>query len=322
MATEKVDAILHDLLFMGAFPMLLRNEPRPAIVNFGVSAPMWLDPGASITSGFSDAPGWRERNILENGKVADRRSSAWKYIDAALEKSGVAIPGGFHDNLYYRMPDVTLQFGTEALEFPLEEPQGNVVFIGPLPHKNDKAPSLQWLRTRDRSKPLIFVTQGTVANRDLEQLLHPAMEGLANEDVDVLLTGGGASVERLIQGSNAHAASYVPYDDVLPETAVFVTNGGYNGVLQALSFGVPVVVAGATQDKPRVGHRVQWAGVGINLKTGTPTKEQVRDAVKEILSNPCYSERAQTIQSTFSQMDSIEIIAKQVDAAILSVTRK
>jgi MGT family glycosyltransferase len=320
-AMEKIDAILHDVLFMGALPMLLRNEPRPAIVNFGVCAPMWLDPGASITSGYSKAPGWRERNISENEKVSERRSSFWRYVDEVLANTGTRISGGFHDNLFYRLPDVTLQFGAEAIEFPLEEPKGNVVFVGPPPSKNDAGkPKIEWLKTRDHSKPLIFVTQGTAANRNLDQLLQPAIEGLANEDVEILATTGGTSTDRLIPDSNAHVATYVPYEDVLPETAVFVTNGGYNGVMEALSFGVPIIVAGTTQDKPRVGHRVEWSGVGINLKTATPTKEQVRDAVKEILSNPSYRERAKTVQATFSQMDSVGIIAKQIDTAILSRT--
>jgi UDP:flavonoid glycosyltransferase YjiC (YdhE family) len=31
-----------------------------------------------------------------------------------------------------------------------------------------------------------------------------------------------------------------------------VTNGGYGGVQMALSYGVPLVVAGASEDKPEV----------------------------------------------------------------------
>jgi MGT family glycosyltransferase len=322
LATEKIDAILHDVLYMGAIPLLLRDEPRPPVLCCGVVAPMWLDPGCSITSGFSNAPGWRERNIAENQKVADRRSSAWRYIDGVLDTLGVAIPGGFHDNQLYRMPDVFLQFGAEAFEFPVEETHGNVVFVGPLlPKRKEDGPALDWLKTRDSSKPLIFVTQGTVANRNLEQLIRPAMEGLANEDVDVLLTGGGASVGGLESPSNAHVESYVSYEHVLPHTAVFVTNGGYNGVQQALSCGVPIIVAGTTEDKPRVGHRVEWSGVGINLKTATPTKEQVRDAVKEILRDPSYRERAQFLQSAISQTNTIGLIANQVDTAIVSAAR-
>ena len=318
--TEKVDAILTDAFYMGTFPLMLRDEPRPPVLSCGVFAPIWLDPGASMTSGFSKAPGWRERNIEENQKLANKRTGIfWKHVNEALDKTGVSIPGGFHDNHIYKLPDVFLQFGAESFEFPLVEPKGNIVYVGPvLPPKKAGAHAKEWLNKRDRSRPLILVTQGTIANRNLGQLLQPTIEGLANEDVDVLVTGGGASVSNLPTRANAHIESYVDYNDVMQQTAVFVTNGGYNGVQQALSHGVPLIIAGTTEDKPRVGHRVEYSGVGIDLKTATPTKEQVRDAVKAILTNATYRERAQSLQTELSQMNSVELIANQIDAAILS----
>ncbi|HEY4046383.1 MAG TPA: glycosyltransferase [Acidobacteriaceae bacterium] len=318
---EKIDAILYEVLYLGAFPLLLRDEPRPAVIGCGVVAPMWLDPGASLTSGFSSAPGWRERNLAENQKIADRRGTAWRYIDAMLKEAGVAIPGGFHDDQIYRLPDVFLQFGTEAIEFPREESHGNVAFVGPLLPRNREGGSVAaWLETRDRNRPLIFVTQGSVANRDLDQLLRPAMKGLAAENLDVLVTTGNeASAAALSPLANTRVESYAAYELVLRETAIFVTNGGYTGVQHALSCGVPVVVAGLTEDKPRVGHRVEWSGVGINLRTATPTKEQVQNAVREILNNPSYRERAQAVQKAILQVDTIGMIADHVDTAIRTV---
>jgi UDP:flavonoid glycosyltransferase YjiC (YdhE family) len=85
---------------------------------------------------------------------------------------------------------------------------------------------------------------------------------------------------------------------------------------------VPVITAGVTEDKPRVGHRVEWAGVGIDLKTATPTQEQVREAVREILSNPSYRERARSFATTRSQADSIEIVAREVEGAITAMKNR
>jgi len=62
-----------------------------------------------------------------------------------------------------------------------------------------------------------------------------------------------------------------------------VTNGGYGGTQQALAHGIPLVIAGTTEDKPDVAARVAWAGVGINLKTDAPTPEQVRAAVRTLV---------------------------------------
>ena len=57
-----------------------------------------------------------------------------------------------------------------------------------------------------------------------------------------------------------------------------VTNGGYGGVQQALAHGVPLVVAGDSEDKPEVAARVRWSGVGIDLRRGDPSPAQLATA--------------------------------------------
>jgi UDP:flavonoid glycosyltransferase YjiC (YdhE family) len=108
---------------------------------------------------------------------------------------------------------------------------------------------------------------------------------------------------------------YVPYRNALARTSVFVTNGGYNGVQEALCHGVPIVVAGETEDKPMVAARVQWSGCGIDLRTGTPDQKQVADAVREVLHNKKYAERARMLQADFAKykaLATIESVLNQV----------
>ena len=62
-----------------------------------------------------------------------------------------------------------------------------------------------------------------------------------------------------------------------------VTNGGYGGVQQALANGVPLVVAGDSEDKPEVAAHVQWSGTGVNLHTGRPSPAMVARAVRRVL---------------------------------------
>ena len=71
-----------------------------------------------------------------------------------------------------------------------------------------------------------------------------------------------------------------------------VTNGGYGAVQRALSTGIPLVVAGNTEDKPEVAARVAWAGAGIDLSSGTPTPKAIRAAVREVLGDGRYMGRA------------------------------
>ncbi|WP_366053941.1 nucleotide disphospho-sugar-binding domain-containing protein [Microcoleus sp. PH2017_34_RAT_O_A] len=69
---------------------------------------------------------------------------------------------------------------------------------------------------------------------------------------------------------NLRLAQFIPFYHLMPYVDVMVTNGGFGGVQIALSHGVPLVVAGATEEKPEIAARVAWGSVGINLKTGRP----------------------------------------------------
>jgi UDP:flavonoid glycosyltransferase YjiC (YdhE family) len=63
------------------------------------------------------------------------------------------------------------------------------------------------------------------------------------------------------------------------------------------------VIAGGTEEKPEIANRVARSGAGINLKTGTPTPEQVRAAVSEVLRTPGYRQQARRLQAELAQHD-------------------
>ena len=113
---------------------------------------------------------------------------------------------------------------------------------------------------------------------------------LAHDDVLVVATTGGPDPEPLRRGlpANVRLERFVPHDLLLPHVDVMVTNGGYGGVQQALANGVPLVVAGDSEDKPEVAARVQWSGAGINLHTGRPSPAMVARAVRRVLARDSY----------------------------------
>lgn len=82
---------------------------------------------------------------------------------------------------------------------------------------------------------------------------------------------------------NVRTAAFIPHRRLLPHVGVMVTNAGYNGVLAALSCGVPLVCAGRSEDKADVSSRVAYAGAGIDLATSAPTAASVRAAVLRVL---------------------------------------
>jgi MGT family glycosyltransferase len=150
-----------------------------------------------------------------------------------------------------------------------------------------------WADVASTHRPVVHVTQGTVADDNLENLVLPTIRALAGEDV--LVVAGTGRTDPAALGTlpaNVRVAPFVPHSWLLPHTSVMVTNGGFGGVQAALSNGVPLVVAGATEDKPEVAARVAWAGVGVDLRTGSPTPERIRAAVREVLDGKRYATRS------------------------------
>src|SRR4030095_4366556 len=85
--------------------------------------------------------------------------------------------------------------------------------------------------------------------------------------------------------ANARVEPFIPFGALLPHVDLMITKGGYGGVQFALAHGVPLIVAGATEEKPEIAARVAWSGAGINLKTKTPSPEQIRAAVRAVLAD-------------------------------------
>jgi UDP:flavonoid glycosyltransferase YjiC (YdhE family) len=116
--------------------------------------------------------------------------------------------------------------------------------------------------------------------------------------------------------SNVRTAPFVPHDRLLPMTSVMVTNGGFGGVQAALSAGVPLVVAGAGEDKPEVAARVAWAGAGVDLKTGTPSETRLRDAIREVLGGTRYARRARALREVYHNLDAGVVSATLIEQLV------
>ena len=82
-----------------------------------------------------------------------------------------------------------------------------------------------------------------------------------------------------------------------------ITNGGYGTVSQALRVGVPIVVAGKSEDKAEVAARVAWSGTGINLGTSNPTTEAIREAADLILDGSEHRLKAKALSKEFKRHD-------------------
>jgi UDP:flavonoid glycosyltransferase YjiC (YdhE family) len=84
-------------------------------------------------------------------------------------------------------------------------------------------------------------------------------------------------------------------------------------VLAALAAGVPLVVAGGTLDKPEIARRVAWSGVGVDLRTGSPSPGRVRAAVQRVLDDPSYADRAVAVGRSLARHGGVDAAADLVE---------
>jgi MGT family glycosyltransferase len=194
-----------------------------------------------------------------------------------------------------------------AFEYHRSDLPENVEFVGPfLPEGvDDWTPPAWWddvLAARAAGRPVVLVTQGTIAI-DPANLVLPSVEALADSDALVIGTTSGYDPDDVLPAddrpANVRLTEFVPFTELLPLVDVMVTNGGYGGVQLALANGVPLVVAGTTEDKMEVCARVTWSGTGVALKTDQPPPEQVRASVVAVLSDNRYRIRAGEIADAY-----------------------
>jgi len=191
-------------------------------------------------------------------------------------------------------PYLNLQPSVAEAEYPVRNFPPTLHFIGPLlPEAQAFTPPPWWDSVIDGDRPVVLVTQGTVAT-DPRSLIIPTLRALAEEDVQVIAATGGPTADELgiAIPDNCHVLSFIPFTTVMEHVDVYVTNGGFGGVMIALTNGVPVVVAGTTEDKAEVAARVAHRELGIRLRTSTPQAAAVRRAVRTLLDDPGYTERA------------------------------
>jgi UDP:flavonoid glycosyltransferase YjiC (YdhE family) len=200
-----------------------------------------------------------------------QRELQWVLEDLGIEERK-EIPHMFER---FQLPEAHLQMCISSLELPRTDMPPNVRFIGGVPASDVdvwKGRPGWWgeVEVTKGERDVIAVTQGTM-DIDYTELIIPAIEALRDRPgtiVVVILGWRGAMLPAEISiPAHIHVMDYVPYTELLKHSTLFVTNGGYNGVQQALSHGVPILMAGNDGDKNHTGNRIEWAGCRLGKNT-------------------------------------------------------
>jgi UDP:flavonoid glycosyltransferase YjiC (YdhE family) len=147
----------------------------------------------------------------------------------------------------------------------------------------------------------------------MSKLVAPTLEAFKDSDYLVVATTAGAGTQELrdrYPQANLVIEDFVDFNYLMPYADVYVTNGGYGGVMLSITHQLPIVAAGVHEAKNEITARVGYFKVGIDLKTERPTPEQVRKSVDEVLTDPAYRQHVTRLSEELTEYNANELCAR------------
>jgi MGT family glycosyltransferase len=208
-------------------------------------------------------------------------------LDALRRELGLPALRRYHGAISDRL---TLVGTFPQLEYPREWPR-HVHVTGPLLYDLDDSPG----EIPGGDEPLVFIHSSTAQDPELK-LIRAGLEALADEPVRVVATMSrrGHEWEGPVPG-NAVVEDWVAYEQVLPRASVVVCSGGHGAVTKILATGTPLLICPPGADMAENGARVAWAGAGLTVPGGLVAPGPLRWAIRRLLSEPRFTDRAREI---------------------------
>ena len=300
------DLIIHDVLFTGG--SLIRELLPVKSVAVGV-VPLAESDKNLPPSGLGKIPasGWLERQAhhLLRYLVQDILFKPCNDLHNQIRlQHGLKPIKGFLFDYAVRSADLYLQSGVPSFEFPRQRISPNVRFVGAmLPYNKGPKHHFEHADKALEARRVVLVTQGTV-EKDVEKILVPTLEAFADDPHTlVIATTGGSQTQALrdrFPQSHFIIEDFIDFNSVMPYANVYVTNGGYGGVMLGLQHNLPIVAAGVHEGKNEIAARVGYCGVGVNLKTETPKPRQIRRAIDQVLNDVSYRQNLRKLSREFA----------------------
>ena len=173
-----------------------------------------------------------------------------------------------------------------------------------------------WLDTVPQDKPVVYVSYGTVAVIEPDQLQH-MVRLFAGCDFYVLWALPESQQEGLppYLPPNIMVRHWIPTPRALahPKVKAFVSHCGGNSLSESMAMGTPVV--GYPQFADQMGNCQRMADAQAGVTAPTKQNWVRREDIMEVLSNPLYSQRAQAIRRLFRTFGGVQKAADLIETA-------
>jgi zeaxanthin glucosyltransferase len=204
----------------------------------------------------------------------------------------------------------------EAFDFPRSRLPKTFHYAGPLRNATGVNVPFPWERLDGR--PIVYASLGTL-QYSKEKLFQCFAEACSGLDVQLIITHCGGldrnAIERL--AGDPIVVNYAPQREILARAKLALTHAGLNTVLDALSYGVPVMAVPITFEQPAIAARVCWAGAGRSLPLRAVDAGSLRKSIRMILENSSYACNAQRIAASIRAAGGVARAADIVESVSL-----
>jgi zeaxanthin glucosyltransferase len=237
-------------------------------------------------------------------------AEATHYADCTGLGSNWQEPGSTQSKLAF-ITQTPKEFDFPGIPWPTQ-----FHYAGPLHDGEGRAPvAFAWEKLNGKS--LIYASLGTLVN-GLDYAYRAILEAAKQlpEVQLVLSVGQSVNLDELRPvPSDAIIVRTAPQLQLLKRAALCITHAGMNTTLEALAQGVPMVALPIGYDQPGVAARIDYHGVGKSLEVATLTGKQMLKAIREVLENSSYRQRAHDFQRIIKRTSGLEVAADRIEEA-------
>jgi len=167
----------------------------------------------------------------------------------------------------------------------------------------------------------VYATLGTVFNRT-PNLLETIIEALANEPLTLIVTTGRdrdpGDLGNLPR--NVRAERYIPQTLIFPRCSAVITHGGFNTLIAALRYALPMYLLPLGADQPRNALRAVELGFGLSaadygeppfgpvIRPSSLDPAKIRLGVKRLLDEPGFASAASAVKAEIDQLPGLNYV--------------
>jgi UDP:flavonoid glycosyltransferase YjiC (YdhE family) len=188
-----------------------------------------------------------------------------------------------------------------SLQIPAVEELPAVQRMGPAAPASREPP--EWLGSI--AAPLVYVTFGTVFNRDRD-LIRKVLAACETLPIEIVATVGDDNDPAAFgpRPTTTRVLRFVPQEGLLPHCRAVVCHAGAGTVLGASAAGVPMLLMPQSADQFYNASRASAAGTAIALNPEEASARSIAASLARLLGDPSFAARAAAVRLEMAAMPS------------------